>query len=176
MANKWYVIHTLTGEEEKVEKRLLKQSKLKNLRDKISQILIPTEVISEIKSGKKKITERKFFPGYILAEMDLTDELWYLVKNTAGVAGFVSSGSKPTPLLDEEVANILKQTEEKKEKPIPKTVFEVGEGVKIIDGPFTNFNGTIDEVNPEKGKAKVSVMIFGRSTPVELEYWQIEKL
>ena len=176
MAKKWYVIHTLTGEEEKVKKRLLKQSKFKKVEDKISQVLIPTEVVSEVKAGKKKISERKFFPGYIIVEMELTDEVWYLVKNTAGVTDFVSAGSKPTPLLDEEVANILKQTEERKEKPIPKVVFEEGEGVKIIDGPFTNFNGAIDEVNPEKGKVKVSVMIFGRPTPVELEYWQVEKL
>ncbi|MFH0731931.1 MAG: transcription termination/antitermination protein NusG [Candidatus Omnitrophota bacterium] len=176
MANKWYVIHTLTGEEEKVKKRLISQSKLSHIEDKISQILIPTEVISEVKGGKKKISERKFFPGYILAQMDLTDEVWYLVKNVTGVTGFVSSGTKPTPLLDEEIANILKQTEEKKEKPTPKVIFEIGEGVKITDGPFTNFNGTIDEVNPEKGKIKVSVMIFGRPTPVELEYWQVEKL
>lgn len=176
MEKKWYVIHTLTGEEEKVKKRLLEQSKFKNLQDKISQILIPTEVVSEIKSGKKKISERKFFPGYILAELELTDEVWYLVKNTIGVTDFVSSGSKPTPLLEEEIANILRQTEERKEKPTPKVTFEIGEGVKITDGPFINFNGTIDEVNPEKGKVKVSLMIFGRPTPVELEYWQIEKL
>ena len=176
MAKKWYVIHTLTGEEEKVKKRLLKQSEFKKVDDKISQILIPTEVVSEVKGGKKKISERKFFPGYLVVEMELTDELWYLVKNTAGVTNFVSAGSKPTPLLDEEIANILKQTEERKEKPIPKVVFEEGEGVKIIDGPFTNFNGSVDEVNPEKGKVKVSVMIFGRPTPVELEYWQVEKL
>lgn len=176
MEKKWYVIHTLTGEEEKVKKRLLSQGALKNLQDKIAQILIPKEIVSEVKGGKKKISERKFFPGYILAEIELTDEIWYLVKNTLGVTDFVSAGSKPTPLLDTEVANILKQTEERKEKPTPKVIFEKGEGVKIIDGPFTNFNGLIDEVNPEKGKVKVSVMIFGRPTPIELEYWQVEKL
>ncbi len=176
MEKKWYVIHTLTGEEEKVEKRLLNQSKLKNLQDKVSQILIPIEVISEVKGGKKKISERKFFPGYILVEMELTDDIWYLVKNIIGVTDFVSSGTKPTPLLDEEIANIIKQTEERKEKPTPKVTFEKGEGVKIIDGPFINFNGAIDEVSPEKGKVKVAVMIFGRPTPVELECWQIEKL
>ncbi len=176
MEKKWYIIHTLTGEEERVKKKILKQSKFKNLENKISQILIPTEVVSEVKGGKKKISERKFFPGYLVIEAELTDEVWYLVKNIAGVTNFVSAGSKPTPLLDEEISNILKQTQERKEKPIPKVVFEEGEGVKIINGPFTNFNGTIDEVNPEKGKVKVSVMIFGRPTPVELEYWQIEKL
>jgi len=176
MAKYWYVIHTLTGEEEKVKARLLKQSQFKKLEDKMSQVLIPTEVVSEVKGGKKKISERKFFPGYILVEMELTDEVWYLVKNTTGVTSFVSYGSKPTPLLEEEVASILKHTQERKEKPIPKVVFETGEGVKVTDGPFTNFNGNIEEVNPIKGKVKVSVMIFGRPTPLELEYWQIEKL
>lgn len=176
MAKNWYVIHTLTGEEEKVKKRLEKQAKLKKLEDKISQILIPIEVISEVKGGKKKISERKFFPGYILVEMNLTDEMWYLVRNTAGVTNFVCTGSKPTPLLKEEVQNILKETEARKEKPTPKVIFAEGEGVKITNGPFTNFNGSVEDVNPEKGKVKVSVMIFGRPTPVELEYWQIEKL
>ncbi len=176
MDKKWYVIHTLTGEEDKVKKRLLKQGEFKNLKDKISQVLIPTEVVSEVKAGKKKISERKFFPGYILVEMEMTDDVWYMVRNTPGVTDFVSAGAKPTPLLDEEIATILRQTEEKKEKPTPKVIFEQGEGVKIIDGPFTNFNGSVDEINPEKGKVKVSVMIFGRPTPVELEYWQIEKL
>lgn len=176
MEQKWYVIHTLTGEETKVKRRLLSQGKIMNLQDKISQVLIPTEVVSEIKSGKKKISERKFFPGYILAEMELTDEVWYLVKNTLGVTGFVSAGDKPITLQEDEVSNIIKHIEEKKEKPAPKVTFEMGEAVKIIDGPFTNFNGAVAEVNPEKGKVKVSVMIFGRPTPVELEYWQIEKV
>jgi len=176
MAKYWYVVHTLTGQEEKVKANLLSRLALSNLKDQISQVLIPTEVVSEVKSGKKKISERKFFPGYILVEMDLTDESWYLVKNTPGITGFISSGSKPTPLLEDEVNNILKQSEEKKEKPMPKVTFEQGENVRIIEGPFTNFNGTIDETNPEKGKLKVSVMIFGRSTPVELEYWQVERL
>ncbi|NQT95308.1 MAG: transcription termination/antitermination factor NusG [Candidatus Omnitrophica bacterium] len=176
MANYWYVIHTLTGQEEKVKANLENRLALSSVKEQISQVLIPTEVVSEVKSGKKKISERKFFPGYILVHMELTDESWYLVKNTPGITGFISSGSKPTPLLEEEIENILKQTEEKKEKPIPKVTFEKGESVRIIEGPFTNFNGNVDEVNPEKGKLKVSVMIFGRSTPVELEYWQVERL
>lgn len=176
MGKNWYVIHTLTGQEEKVKKNILNRMASNNIKEQISQVLIPTEIVSEVKSGKKKISERKFFPGYVLVEMELTDESWYLIKNTPGVTGFVSSGSKPTPLLEEEVKNILKQTEEKKEKPTPKVVFEVGESVRVTDGPFTNFNGTIEEVNPEKGKLKVSVMIFGRPTPVELEYWRVERL
>lgn len=176
MAKRWYVIHTLTGQEEKVKANILSRLALSKLTDQISQVLIPTEVVSEVKAGKKKISERKFFPGYILIEMELTDECWYLVKNTSGVTGFISSGSKPTPLLEEEIGNILKQTEEKKEKPMPKVIFDKGESVRITEGPFTNFNGTIEEVHPAKGKLKVSVMIFGRSTPVELEYWQVERL
>ena len=172
----WYVIHTLTGQEEKVKTNILNRLALSNIKDRVSQVLIPTEVISEVKSGKKKISERKFFPGYVLVEMELTDESWYLIKNTPGVTGFISSGSKPTPLLEEEIKNILKQSEEKKEKPTPKVIFEVGESVRVTDGPFTNFNGAIEEINPEKGKLKVSVMIFGRPTPVELEYWRVERL
>lgn len=176
MAKDWYVVHTLTGQEEKVKLNILNRLKSSDIQDQVSQVLIPTEVISEVRAGKKKISERKFFPGYVLIEMEMTDQSWYLVKNTPGVTGFISSGSKPTPLLEEEVKSILRQTEEKKEKPTPKVTFEKGESVRIIDGPFTNFNGTIDELNPEKGKLKVSVMIFGRSTPVELEYWQVERL
>ena len=176
MAMMWYVVHTLTGQEDKVKANILSRLALSKVKDQLSQVLIPTEVVSEVKSGKKKISQRKFFPGYVLVEMDLTDESWYLIKNTPGVTGFVSSGKKPTPLHKDEVANILKQTEEKKEKPMPKVVFESGESVRIIEGPFTNFNGTIDEVHPQKGKLKVSVMIFGRGTPVELEYWQVERL
>lgn len=176
MAKNWYVIHTLTGQEEKVKKNILNRLASSNIKEQVSQVLIPTEIVSEVKSGKKKISERKFFPGYVLVEMELTDESWYLIKNTPGVTGFISSGSKPTSLLEEEVKNILKQTEEKKERPTPKVVFEVGESVRVTDGPFTNFNGTIAEVNPEKGKLKVSVMIFGRPTPVELEYWRVERL
>lgn len=176
MEKHWYVLHVLTGQEEKVKANILSRLELSDLKDKICQVLIPTEVVSEVKSGKKKISERKFFPGYVLVEMELTDESWYLIKNTSGVTGFISSGDKPTPLLDEEVQNILKQSKEKKEKPIPKVTFNQGESVRIKEGPFTNFNGTIEELNPARGKLKVSVMIFGRSTPVELEYWQVERL
>jgi len=176
MEKHWYVIHALTGQEEKVKANILSRLELSDLKDKVSQVLIPTEVVAEVKSGKKRISERKFFPGYVLVEMELTDESWYLIKNTPGVTGFISSGDKPTPLLNDEVENILKQSEEKKEKPMPKVTFNQGESVRIKEGPFTNFNGTIEELNPARGKLKVSVMIFGRSTPVELEYWQVERL
>ena len=176
MAKHWYVIHTLTGQEDKVKANLLSRLGLSKIKDQVAQVVIPTEVVSEVKSGKKKISERKFFPGYVLIEMDLTDDTWYLVKNAPGVTGFIGSGSKPTPLLEEEIQTILKQSKEKKEKPIPKITFNKGESVRVKDGPFTNFNGTVDETNPEKGRLKVSVMIFGRSTPVELEYWQVERI
>lgn len=173
---RWYVIHTQTGHENKVKINLSKRAKADGLTNYISQILIPTEKVSEVKDGKKSITQRKFFPGYILIEMELNEESWHLVKSTPGVTGFVGSGAKPIPLRESEIKVILKQTEEKKAKPKPKVLFEQGEGVRVKEGPFTNFSGTIEEVNPDKGKLKVMVSIFGRSTPVELEYWQVEKL
>lgn len=177
MAKKWYVIHTQTGYEDRVKGSLeVRLATNPLIQEKVSQVLIPTEKVSEVKDGKKKISQRKFFPGYILVEMDLTEDTWYLVKGTPGVTGFIGSGNKPLPLQENEVKTILKQAEEKQEKAIPKVIFEVGEAVKVKEGPFTNFNGTIEEVHPEKGKLKVMVSIFGRSTPVELEYWQVEKL
>ncbi|MBI4353425.1 MAG: transcription termination/antitermination factor NusG [Candidatus Omnitrophica bacterium] len=176
MAKHWYVIHTQTGREERVKSVLETRSQQQNLQDKISQVLIPTEKVSEIKAGKKKISTRKFFPGYVLVEMELTDDTWYLVKNTPGVSGFIGSGRKPLPLKDAEVTTIIRQAEEKKEKPTPKIIFEKGESVRVKEGPFVNFNGTVEEINPGKGKLKVSVAIFGRTTPVELEYWQVEKV
>lgn len=176
MAKKWYVIHAQTGNEEKVKSSLERRAEANSMKDLISQVLIPTEQVSEVKEGKKKISQRKFFPGYILVEMEMTDETWYLVKNTPGVTGFIGERAKPVALKEEEVQTILKQTEERKVKPAPKVIFEKGESVRVTDGPFTNFNGVIEEINPDKGKLKVSVTIFGRSTPVELEYWQVEKL
>ena len=142
----------------------------------IAQVLVPIEQVSEIKGGKKKISERKFFPGYILVEMELTDESWYLIKSVPGVTGFVGAGSKPLPLKEDEIEMILKQAKDAKEKPTPKVVFDKGESVRVNDGPFTNFNGTIEEANIPKGKVKVMISIFGRATPVELETWQVEKI
>ena len=176
MAKHWYVIHSQTGYEEKVKTSLEKRIKQYSMEALISQILVPTEKVSEVKDGKRKIFERKFFPGYLLVEMELNDDSWYLVKNTPGVTGFIGSGSKPVSLKEEEIKTILKHTEEAEEKPVPKVLFEKGESVRVIDGPFRNFNGTIEEINPLKGKLKVVISIFGRSTPVELEYWQIEKV
>jgi transcriptional antiterminator NusG len=175
MARQWFVIHTQTGYEEKVKTSL--ENKIKGAEDDaISQVLMPTEKVSEVKSGKKRVFQRKFFPGYILVEMEMNEKTWYLIKNIPGVSGFIGSGSKPIPLSEGEIKNILAQTKEKQEKPTPKIIFETGESVRVTEGPFVNFNGTIDEVNPDKGKIKVMVPIFGRTTPVELEYWQVERL
>jgi len=173
---KWYVIHTQTGQEEKVKQNIESHLVEFNYKELIGQVLIPMERVSEVRAGEKKILERKFFPGYILVEMELSDQAWYFIKNTHAVTGFVGSGRrKPTPLTDREIEVIIQKSQEKKEKPTPKVIFEKGENVKVIEGPFTNFNGVIDEVNPDKGKLKVMVTIFGRATPVELEYWQVEK-
>ena len=176
VTQKWYVVHTQTGAENKAKVNLESRAQSANMAHLIGRVLIPTEKISEVKGGKKKISERKFFPGYILVEMDLTDDAWYLVKNTPGVSGFVGSGKKPIPLAPSDVNDILKQQEEKTAKPKPKVEFEQGESVRVKEGAFANFNGTVDEINPNKGKLKVMVSIFGRSTPVELEYWQVEKI
>lgn len=176
MDHKWYVIHTLTGQEDKVKTSIEAKIQEGALKDKVFQVLIPTEQVSEVKDGKKRISLRKFFPGYVLVEMDLDDDIWYVIRNMAGVTGFIGTKTKPVPLLDSEVNQIIKQTEERKEKPTPKVIFEKGDSVKVIEGPFINFNGNIEEVNPDKGKIKVMVSIFGRATPVELEYWQVERL
>lgn len=176
MAKKWYVLHTQTGYEDKVKTTLENRLKDCIFREQVAQIMIPTEKVSEIKDGKKRISSRKFFPGYIFIEMEPTDEVWHFVKNTPGVSGFIGSGMKPIPLHDHEIQHILKQAEERQEKPTPRVVFESGEAVRVIEGPFTNFNGAVEEVNPNKGKLKVMVSIFGRLTPVELEYWQVEKI
>jgi len=172
----WYVVHTQTGLEDKVKAALENKIQSEGLQEFISSVVIPTEQISEIRSGKKKISERKFFPGYLIVEMELNENTYFQIKTTPGVTGFIGPGKKPMPLSQTEVDNILKKTQETSAKPSPKTVFEKGEQVRVNDGPFMNFNGTIEEVHPERGKLKVSVSIFGRATPVELEYWQVEKV
>lgn len=173
---KWYVIHTQTGVETRVKSNLESRAELAGLKDRIVQVLVPTEKVSEVKDGKKRISERKFFPGYILIQMELTDDSWYLVRNTPGVTGFVGSGKTPIPLTEEDIGKILSQQEEKTSKPKPKVEFILGESVRVKEGAFANFNGTIEEVNPNRGKLRVMVTIFGRSTPIELEYWQVEKI
>lgn len=173
---KWFVVHTQTGLEEKVKASLDKRILTSPLKDLFAQVIIPTEQVSEIRSGKKRISHRKFFPGYILVQMEMNKDSWYLVKTTPGITGFIGLGNKPSSLTDEEVENILKRTQAAEAKPSPKIVFEKGEAVRITEGPFANFNGTIDEVHPDRGKLKVGVSIFGRVTPVEMEYWQVEKI
>lgn len=172
----WYVVHTQTGAEDKVKTLLETRVAAQGLGDLISKVVIPTEQVSEIRSGKKRITQRKFFPGYLIVEMELSEQTYLFIKTTPGVTGFIGLGKRPMPLPQQEVDNILKKTEETQVKPSPKVIFEKGEQVRITEGPFVNFNGTIDEIHPEKGKLKVSVSIFGRATPVELEYWQVEKV
>lgn len=172
----WYVVHTQTGLEEKVKAALENRIAAEGMQDSISKVIIPTEQISEIRSGKKKISQRKFFPGYFIVEMELNESTYILVKTTPGVTGFIGLGKKPTPLPQEEVDSILKKSEETTVKPSLKTIFDKGEQVRVKEGPFVNFNGTIEEVYPDKGKVKVSVSIFGRATLVELEYWQVEKI
>lgn len=172
----WYVVHTQTGSEEKVKSALEKKISQHGMQESVTKVIIPTEQISEVRSGKKRISQRKFFPGYLLVEMDLDEKAYLFIKNVPGVTGFIGLGKKPMPLPQAEVDDILKRTQETQVKPSPKIVFEKGEQVRVKDGPFVNFNGSIEEVHPEKGKLKVSVSIFGRSTPVELEYWQVEKV
>lgn len=171
---RWYVIHTYSGYENKVKANLEKRVASMGMQDKIFRILVPMEDEIEIKDGKKKINKRKIFPGYVLVEMIVTDESWYVVRNTPGVTGFVASGSKPVPLEDHEVEAILRQMGE--EAPRPKIEFPAGTPVKVISGPFQNFAGVVQEDNVDKGKLKVLVSMFGRETPVELDYGQVEKL
>lgn len=173
MAKNWYVVHTYSGFEEKVKLSIEEKLDKQNLREKISRILIPTERIIELKGGKKKESDKKFYPGYILVEMEMDDETWHLIRSTPRVTGFVG-GSNPVALSEEEVSVILQQIER---GPVPqvKTQFERGESVRIIDGPFTNFIGTVDEVDVDHGRLCVMVSIFGRQTPVELNFFQVEK-
>jgi transcriptional antiterminator NusG len=177
----WFVIHTLSGQEQKVKNSIEKRVKVEELGDLIQEVLIPTEKVAEVKKGKKTTSSRKFYPGYILVHMKLLDEknqlidrAWYFIRETPGIIGFIG-GERPVPLKPDEVDSILAQIEERQEKVAPKVTFEPGETVKVTDGPFQNFTGVIEEIDPDRGKLKISVSIFGRSTPVELEYWQVER-
>jgi transcriptional antiterminator NusG len=176
MEKKWYVVHTYSGYENKVKQSLEERLQSQNLQEKVSRILIPTEDVIEIKGGKKRVSARKYFPGYIMVEMEMDDDLWYLIKNTPRVTGFLGGKKDPTPLLEEEVKALLQRVEGESTKPKPKVQFQQGESVRVIDGPFTNFTGVVDEISPERGKVKVMVSIFGRATPVELEFLQVEKI
>jgi len=176
MSKRWYVVHVFSGMENSVKKALLERIERAELEDAFGRILIPSEEVIEIKDGKRSISERRIFPGYVLVEMDLTDETWHLVRSTNRVTGFLGgSGSRPTPISQREVDEILSRMEEGGEKPRPKVLYEVGEMVRVKEGPFADFNGNVEEVNYEKNKVRVSVTIFGRSTPVELDFDQVDK-
>ena len=176
MSKKWYVVHAYSGFEKTVQRTLTERIARAGMQDQFGRILVPVEEVVEMKSGQKNISERKFFPGYVLVEMDMTDESWHLVKSTPKVTGFIGGTStRPTPISEKEVDNILHQIQEGVEKPRPKVLFEVGEMVRVKDGPFTDFNGTVVDVNYDKNKIRVAVTIFGRSTPVELDFGQVEK-
>lgn len=176
MALKWYVVHVYSGFENKVKIALEERIAAFSMPEKFGEIVIPTEQVVELVNGKKKESSRKFYPGYILIRMDLNDHTWHLVNDTAKVTGFLGGRDKPSPISDAEANLILTRMEEGKEKPMPKFYFESGDEIRVTDGPFTNFNGTVEEINPEKGKIKVLVSIFGRATPVELDFVQVTKL
>jgi transcriptional antiterminator NusG len=173
---KWYVVHAYSGFEKSVQRTLTERIKRSELQEQFGKILVPVEEVVEMKSGQKAISERKFFPGYVLVEMEMTDDTWHLVKSTPKVTGFVGgTANRPTPITQKEVDAILRQVQEGVEKPRPKVLFEMGEAVRVKEGPFTDFHGNVEDVNYEKSKLRVSVTIFGRSTPVELDFSQVEK-
>lgn len=177
MAKQWYVLRVASGREESVREALLKKVQLAGLQDYVTTVLVPTERVSEIKGGKKRFRERKLYPGYLIVEMDLTDDVWYLIKDTSGIGDFVgASFQKPSPLPPAEVEKVLNAIKNKEETPEVKIDLEPQDRVKIKEGPFENFDGTVDEIFPAKGQVRVIVTIFGRGTPVDLEYWQVEKI
>lgn len=176
MSKRWYVVHAYSGFEKSVQRALVDRIQRAGMEDMFGRILVPVEEVVEMKGGQKSISERKFFPGYVLVEMEMNDDTWHLVKNTSKVTGFVGgTATKPTPISEKEVDKIMQQMQEGVEKPRPKTLFEIGEVVRVKEGPFTDFHGSVDDVNYEKSKLRVSVTIFGRATPVELEFGQVEK-
>lgn len=176
MSKRWYVLHVYSGFENKVAEVIQEKARKQGLQDLLEEVIVPTEEIVEIKRGQKVNAERKFFPGYVLAKIDMTDEVWHMIKDTPKVTGFLGAGNKPHPITDKEAERLLKQLREGMDNPRPSVTFEIGEEVKVSEGPFASFNGTVEEVDEEKGRVKVSVSIFGRATPVDLEFAQVEKV
>ena len=176
MSKRWYIVHTYANFEKKVAESIRKEAETKGLDDKFEEVLVPMEEVVEMRRGRKVSAERKFFPGYVLVKMEMTDATYHLVKSTAKVTGFLGAENKPIPISEDEAQRILHQVQEGVERPKPTVTFEVGEQVRVADGPFASFNGMVEEVDDERARLKVAVSIFGRATPVELEYGQVEKM
>jgi len=177
MAKRWYVVHVYSGFEKKIAQQIKEQAAQKGLADAFDEVLVPAEEVTEVRRGQKVSSERKFFPGYVLVKMEMSDDAWHLVKDTPKVTGFLGSRNRPSPITEAEAQRLISQLKEGVDKPRkPAVIYEVGEQVRVADGPFTSFMGSVEEVDEERGRVKVSVSIFGRSTPVELEYGQVEKV
>lgn len=176
MTARWYVLHVYSGFENKVAEAIHEKARKKGLEDQIEEIMVPTEEVIEVRRGQRVQAERKFFPGYVLAKIDLDDQVWHLIKDTPKVTGFLGAGNKPSPISQREAEALMQQIQEGIERPRPSVIYDIGEEVKVTDGPFASFNGFVEEIDEEKARLKVSVSIFGRATPVELEYSQVEKL
>ena len=176
MAMRWYVLHVYSGFESKVADSIHEKARKLKLQDRVGEIMVPTEEVVEIKRGQRVNTERKFFPGYVLAKLDLSDEVWHMVKDTPKVTDFLGANNKPSPITQREADALIKQIQEGIDSPRPSIIFDIGEEVKVVDGPFASFNGIVEEIDEDKAKLKVSVSIFGRATPVELDYGQVEKM
>ncbi len=176
MTMRWYVLHVYSGFEAKVAEAIEEKAQKLKLEDRVGEIMVPTEEVVELKRGQRVNTERKFFPGYVLAKLDLSDQVWHMVKDTPKVTGFLGANNKPSPISQKEAEALIKQIQEGVDSPRPSVTFDIGEEVKVADGPFASFNGLVEEIDEDKAKLKVSVSIFGRATPVELDYAQVEKM